>query len=236
MVKAQIGTYVGYTLLFFIISSVITMIPVLNYMSSFIQLLLGAGFYIYASKQQNNTAEFKDFFGGFSFILPIFLYTVTYLVILLPGFVILFGFVFPFNDFVSILTGGSNSPEILEQLGKSLLANTASTSGILSTLVAVIYFLYVGVSYILALPLIVIGKLNFWPAMEVSRRTIGKNFTPAVVMLLLLGIGISIATIVTCGVGLLVAFPMLYLVYFEMYNQIYETSYSEMDTEENKAE
>jgi len=72
--------------------------------------------------------------------------------------------------------------------------------------------------------------------MEVSRRTIGKNFTPAVVMLLLLGIGISIATIVTCGVGLLVAFPMLYLVYFEMYNQIYETSYSEMDTEENKAE
>ncbi|MDE0772378.1 MAG: hypothetical protein OSB25_09295 [Salibacteraceae bacterium] len=232
-VNNEMGTYVSFTLLFFIISIVVSLVPLLNFISSFVQTLLAAGFFIYASKQKEGTAEFKDFFGGFSFILPLLLFSIAYLVLLIPGFLLLFGLSFPIEDFLTLASGGGDDPEIVKELVKSLLANSSSTSGLISSLLAMIYFLYISVSYILSVPLIVLGKLDFWPAMEVSRRTIAKNFMPALGMLFLLGLGISVATVVTCGLGLLLAFPVMYIVYFEMYDQIYEVNYSEIDSEED---
>ncbi len=233
-VNSEMGTYVGFTLLFFIISVLVSFIPWLNFISSFFQTLLAAGFFIYAAKQNDGTAEFKDFFGGFSFILPLFLFSIAYLVILIPGFVLLFGFVFPIEDFITLASGGGNDPEMVKELVKAMLGNVTSASGIISSLLAVVYFLYIAVSYVLAVPLIVLSKLDFWPAMEVSRRTIGKNFMPALGMLFLVGIAISAAVVVTCGLGVLIALPVMYVVYFEMYDQIYESHYSEIETEEDQ--
>ena len=231
-VNSEMGTYVGFTLLFFIISASVSFIPWLNFISSFFQTLLAAGFFIYAAKQKEGNAEFKDFFGGFSFILPLFLFSIGYLVLLLPGFLLLFGVAFPIEDFITIASGGGNDPEMVKGLVKAMVNSATSASGIISTLLAMVYFMYIAVSYVLAVPLIVLGKLDFWPAMEVSRRTIGKNFMPALGMLFLVGIAISAAVVVTCGLGVLIALPVMYVVYFEMYDQIYESHYSEIDTED----
>ena len=233
-VNSEMGTYVGFTLLFFIISAAVSLIPWLNFISSFIQTLLAAVFFIYAAKQKEGNAEFKDFFGGFSFVLPLFLFSITYLVLLLPGFLLLFGVAFPIEDFITIASGGGNDPEMVKGIVKSMVNSTTSFSGVISSLLAIVYFMYIAASYVLVIPLIVLGKLDFWPAIKVSRRTIGNNFMAALGMLLLVGIAIAAAVIVTCGLGTLIALPVMYVVYFEMYDQIYESHYTEIDTEEDR--
>ncbi len=231
--NAKMGAYVGVTILFVLISVIISFVPLLNIVSGFIQTLLTAGFFIYAAKQKTNSAQFSDFFGGFQFALPIFLYSIVYLIILIPGFALLFGFVFPFSEVYELISSGSVRSEDYAELFTATLSNITSPASIAAIILATVYLFYFSISYLLILPLITVGKLEFWPAMEVSRKTIGKNIVPVIGMFILLGIGVGAFVIVTCGVGLLFAFPFIYLVYFEMYDQIftYDTAVEFEDTE-----
>ncbi len=228
--NAGMGPYIGVTILFVVISILVSFIPLVNIVSGVIQSMLTAGFFIYSSRQQEGRAQFNDFFGGFNFALPIFLYSLVYLAILIPGFLILFGFAFPIEEIIALITSGGNDPEMIRQLGDSYFKSITSGSGLAAIIVAAVYFLYFGISYVLVIPLIVNAKMDFWSAMETSRRTISKNFIPALIMNLLLGIGIAAAIIVTCGIGMLFAFPFIYLVYNEMYEQIYT---DDLDASEN---
>jgi len=64
------------------------------------------------------------------------------------------------------------------------------------------------------------SKLEFWQAMEVSRKVIGKKFFMFLLMFLIIGIVAGIATAVTCGLGMFVVFPYIYCVVFAAYDDI----------------
>jgi len=80
--------------------------------------------------------------------------------------------------------------------------------------------IYLAVSYIFVLPLVIDKKLDFWPAMEVSRQVVHKNWWPmflfAIVMLLIVCLGA-----IACGLGLIIAMPVVFAAAMYVYEDLF---------------
>jgi hypothetical protein len=85
-----------------------------------------------------------------------------------------------------------------------LLVSALVTIGMVLCILPGVYLL---VGYLFALPLIVDKKLDFWPAMEVSRQVVHKHWW-AMFMLALVLLLILCAGALACGLGLIVAIPV----------------------------
>ena len=102
--KQNLGNFIGFTLVFLIINSVLSFIPVVGSIISMgVNGPLVAGYYLVAKKLINNeTTEFGDFFAGFSYFLPLFLaglvsslfITLGILLLVLPGIYLAVGYFF----------------------------------------------------------------------------------------------------------------------------------------------
>jgi len=80
--------------------------------------------------------------------------------------------------------------------------------------------IYLAVCYIFVLPLVIDKKLDFWPAMEVSRQVVHKNWWPmflfAIVMLLIVCLGA-----IACGLGLIIAMPVVFAAAMYVYEDLF---------------
>jgi len=80
--------------------------------------------------------------------------------------------------------------------------------------------IYLAVGYIFVLPLVIDKKLDFWPAMEVSRQVVHKQWWPmflfAIVMLLIVCLGA-----LACGLGLIIAMPVVYAAAMYVYEDLF---------------
>jgi uncharacterized membrane protein len=79
---------------------------------------------------------------------------------------------------------------------------------------------YLAVGYLFVLPLIIDKKLDFWPAMEVSRQVVTKHwwsmFLFAIVLLLIICLGA-----LACGLGLLLAVPVVFAALSFVYEDLF---------------
>ncbi len=97
-------------------------------------------------------------------------------------------------------------------------------SGILvfiGMLLCIVPGLYLAVGYMFASFLVVARRLEFWPAMETSRRAVTDKLGAMVVLLLAL-IGVNILGAVACLVGLIVTVPLSYCAGVVAYCKIFE--------------
>jgi uncharacterized membrane protein len=82
---------------------------------------------------------------------------------------------------------------------------------------------YLTVGYLFVLPLILDKKLDFWPAMEVSRQVVHKQwwsmFLFALVLVLILCAGALL-----CGVGLIIAVPLVMAALMYVYEDLFGTA------------
>jgi len=102
--KGNIGGFIGFTLILFIINMVLSAIPVIGTIISMgINAPLGAGYYLVAKKLLNNEATtFGDFFKGFDYFTPLFLaglvsglfITLGMLLLLIPGIYLAVSYMF----------------------------------------------------------------------------------------------------------------------------------------------
>lgn len=80
--------------------------------------------------------------------------------------------------------------------------------------------IYLAVGYIFVLPLVIDKKLDFWPAMEVSRQVVHKQwwlmFLFAIVMILIVCLGA-----LACGLGLIIAMPVVYAASMYVYEDLF---------------
>jgi len=87
----------------------------------------------------------------------------------------------------------------------------ALIAGILQTIgffLCVIPGIYLMVAWIFAVPLVIDKKMDFWPAMELSRKVVNKVWWPVFGLLVLLWL-IGMLGVVLCCVGIFVAFPVI---------------------------
>ena len=86
--------------------------------------------------------------------------------------------------------------------------------------------IYLAVAYIWVTMFIVFAGLEFWPAMEMSRKVITKNWFSFLGFIIVLGL-INLLGLLALGVGLLVTIPSTKLALFAAYNDIVGTNRQE---------
>jgi hypothetical protein len=67
--------------------------------------------------------------------------------------------------------------------------------------------IYLGVGYVFALPLVIDKKMEFWPAMEVSRRVVHRHWWSTFGLVIVLAL-VALAGFLACIVGALVTVPL----------------------------
>ena len=154
--------FVGFCLLNLVIQVALNAIPYLGTAASVAvstPLLMG-NFIVSAKLLQGQTPEFRDFFSGFQFFLPLLL--------------------------LSLVAG------LFIGIGTVLL---------------IIPGVYLAVAYLFATYLVVDRRLDFWPAMELSRLTVKPQWFGYFAFLLLLAL-LNLAGALLLGLGLLVTIPV----------------------------
>jgi len=104
------------------------------------------------------------------------------------------------TDFSDFFKGFNRTLQIL------LLAIISGFLIGLATLCFILPGIYLAVAYMLALPLLLDKNLDFWPAMETSRKLVTKKWFSFFGFSLVLGL-INIAGLLLIGIGFLVTFP-----------------------------
>jgi uncharacterized membrane protein len=160
--KQYPGGFVGFCLLYLLIQAVLHSIPYMGAVASFAvsnPLLMG-NFIVSAKLLHSQPPEFRDFFAGFQYFLPLLL--------------------------LSLVAG------LFIGLGLMLL---------------VIPGIYLLIAYMFASYLVVDRRLDFWPAMQLSRRTVHPRWFGYFAFALLV-ILLNLAGAIALGVGLLVTIPL----------------------------
>jgi hypothetical protein len=191
VVSANLGLAIGATALVFVVMVVAGIIPCIgSIISIVVQGPMLAGLWvIFLKLHRTGTASFEDVFAGFQMFLPLFLVTLVQTLLTIVALIPAFGLFF---------LGGVLSNES-EALGVLLMG--------IGTLVALVPAIYLGVSWAFALPLVADKKLDFWPAMELSRKVVQKHFFNVFGLMLCIGLIVLLGFIALC-VGILVAIPV----------------------------
>ena len=173
--KQYPGGFVGFCLLNFLIQGLLNTISYVGAVASVAistPLLMG-NFIVSAKLLHGQTPEFRDFFAGFQYFLPLLLLS------LVAGLFIGIG-----------------------------------------TLLLIIPGVYLAVAYLFASYLVVDRRLDFWPAMELSRRTVNPRWFGYFAFVLLLVL-LNLAGAVALGVGLLVTIPLSFCAVTVAYADIF---------------
>jgi uncharacterized membrane protein len=80
--------------------------------------------------------------------------------------------------------------------------------------------IYLGVGYVFALPLVIDKKMEFWPAMEVSRRVVHRHWWSTFALVIVLAL-IACAGFLVCIVGALVTMPVASAALMYVYEDLF---------------
>ena len=167
--------FVGFCLLNLLIQALLNSLSYVGAVASIAvtsPLFMG-NFIVSAKLLQGKTPEFRDFFAGFQYLLPLMLLS------LVAGLFIGIG-----------------------------------------TLLLIIPGIYLAVAYMFASYLVVDRRLDFWPAMELSRHTLNPRWFGFFAFMLLLVL-LNLAGALLLGVGLLVTIPVSFCAVTVAYAEIF---------------
>jgi len=211
--------YIGFLLIFVASTWVMDGLPAI--ISTILTPILGVGFALFAADiQQNKAAKFERFFHGFkAWALHLMLVSLVSSLIMGVCFLPALTYVGLSDAFQFIMNGEISS---LVSYG---FDGTAAT---ILTILCAIPAIYLGVSWSWASCFVVFKDLDFWSAMEASRKVISKKWWSYFGFSILLGL-IVIAGLLCFGVGLLVAIPVVSIAPFIAFEQIIGLDEHEID-------
>jgi len=217
--KKAPGMYIGYLFLFLAISTLLGLVPFS--IGDFITPVFAVGFALFAADiQRDKKGDFGRFFDGFKskpfhLILSGIVTTLAVAVFFTPMIAYI-----GFGEIFEIFTGKSMGFDIFSDI------NTGMAVGL--GLLCAIPAIYLSIAWSWANFFIVFKGLDFWPAMEASRRIISKQWWSY------LGFSILLALVVLAGalcliVGLVVAIPVVSIAPYIAFEQIVGLDDHEID-------
>jgi hypothetical protein len=93
---------------------------------------------------------------------------------------------------------------------------------IVGCLLCILPGIYLGVSWAFAIPLVMDKKIEFWPAMELSRKVISKHWWLMFGFLIVCGL-VTLAGVLACCVGVFVAVAIIEAALMYAYEDIFGT-------------
>ncbi len=82
--------------------------------------------------------------------------------------------------------------------------------------------IYLAVAWQMALPLIIDKRIDFWPAMEVSRKVMSAHWWSVALFLIVCAL-INFAGALVCGIGIFVTWPLTMLALAFLYDDLFGT-------------
>lgn len=221
--RQQLWAFVGFTLLANLALAIVAQIPILGV---FAQIFLGgvmyAGLYIVANNiRKGKPFEFSDFFRGTDDVLQLGLTQLVTGVIAVIPMLITFALAFDYSKAWELINGQITDPGEVSAFVLSLFTDWRIYVGLIATM-------FLSLLYIFALPLVVLGRLRFWPAMEVSRKTVSQQWWNFLLMNLLFFPIVLIGFLALC-IGVYGAIGYLYCVIYVAYADIYQIEGSSAD-------
>jgi uncharacterized membrane protein len=166
---------------------------------------------------KGKTPDFNAFFKGFDRLGDLFL---TYLLQVL----VLVGAMLP-GIILAIATVG---PSLIDNLDSGDLGDINFGMAGIAFLLIMIPVAYFAVSYAWSLPLVWFYNMKPWPALEASRKLIGKQWFMMFLFLLVCGL-IAASGLILLGVGILFTAPAMSLAHYAAFADV--TKLNEEDTE-----
>lgn len=188
ILQKQLGLFIAFTIVFFLITMGAQIVPFIGVIAStfFLSPPLVAGFYLVSHKiKMGENVTFNDFFSGFTYLGPLALATLV-LIIFYLGAMIPFVMAVGTSIFLGEFTGFDMFP--------------------FWSFFLLLPLVYLGVAYSWASLFIVFYKMDFWPAMEMSRRIVTKNWWQVFLFAIVIGL-VNMAGALALGIGLLATIP-----------------------------
>jgi hypothetical protein len=218
--KANMGAYIGYSVLYGLIAIVCGVIPLVSIISPIIITpCLLFGFHLVSNQisQKNKIPEFGTFFQGFNHIgklAVISLITILCILICFLPFLFSVGFAF--------LTNMNNTAEMFSTI----------MSGPLPILfVGFLVLIYLTISWSFAGLIAVFHNKEAWASMEISRKLVGKNWFMIMLFFLVIGI-INFIGALFLLLGLLFTVPFGICCVYAAYEDIAGLEQKETQTDE----
>lgn len=79
--------------------------------------------------------------------------------------------------------------------------------------------IYLAIAYSMVTCMVIFARMDFWPALEASRKVISKNWFSFFGFAIVLGL-INLLGVICLGVGILVTIPLTYCAAFSAFNHI----------------
>ena len=204
IVNKNIGGFIGYALIYFAITGVLNLIPIIG---GIVQLFtsppLIVGFYIVAQKiRKEEHYEFGDFFKGFDFFRPLVGAS------LLAGLILLFTFV-PMGIIIFLLGDMMENPV------------TDDLSGVAIGLISLFMFpiIYLITAYNWSSMLIIFHGYSALESMKMSRKLITKRWFLIFGYLILISL-IGIAGVLLVGIGMLYTVPVFMCANYVVFHEV----------------
>ena len=210
--KKNIGGFIGIVLVNLLISSAVSLIPLLGgVISYFVGSLISAGMIFVCKKIRNGEeSQFNDFFEVFKnpgpFLLLILVQVCMIMVVALPGIAVFFSLYYK-----TFFGGGTPS--------------FASMIAIFPVLLLILIpALFLSMCYIFSFHIYLFINNDFWVAMEASRKFVMKNWLSVFGFLIIIALLFALLTIVTCGLGYFVMLPFAVASIYIAFESIFKPS------------
>ncbi len=179
ILKQNLGGFIGFLVVVFLLNLVLGFIPPLGTIASIVIVgPLNAGFFLVAFKiVKDQKTTFSDFFRGLNYFTPVFLASWLMTIFAATLFLLATWLLSIFKVFGFIIV------------------------------ITVVAELYLAVSYTFTIPLILEKRMNFWVAMETSRKVITKNWFSMFFFVLVLGL-LNLGGVLMLGLGVLLTVPL----------------------------
>lgn len=198
--KERAGEFIGYTIVYLIISMVIGMIPFIGSLISFvISGPLAVGILIFTHRMHTNQdLEFSNFFDGFKKFTPLF---ATYILQMAFYFVLALPLIFIIGmEFVQAAALGD--VEALMETGEIVMDNAGILFGY------VLLFVYIGISFRWSLHLAYFHDYSPVNAIKTSFLLVNKNWFSHFLFILLAALA-ALGGFVALVIGIIVAIPVI---------------------------
>jgi len=218
--KVNAGLMIGAVVIVYVIVYGVTIVINLSRIP-FISLLVGlfltgpltAGLWLLFIKLVRGTAaEINDAFRGFSSR-----YWQLVMVKLIPMLLVV-GLMAVFGIFAAVSLPGfvmARNPHTAPQISPALLI----PFGILF-IIAGVAFVYIATCWLFALPLVIDKGLNFWPALQLSRRIVMKHWWATFALLLVCWL-LAVVGVFACIFGVLITGPVAFAAVSTHYEKVF---------------
>jgi hypothetical protein len=162
--------------------------------------------------------DLGDMFKGFNYLQPLAISSLIQGATTLILSVLIFYNFFPELTHLFKISQGADALTKQEEI-KSAFLQLINSKFIVSLIIWMVAMLFLTAVWVFKTHFIVIYKMQAWPAMEMSRKVVMHNLLSLIAFFFIMGI-IIMASVLPCGIGLLVSLPLMIGATYSAFAQI----------------